>query len=349
MARGRGGAAGGPRVTELASGPPASGSPGREALLFVNFHHVRERSPEDFPGLHHRRPDQLREQLQVLGRRFDFPTPDEVRDILHGGKPFASNLCVVTFDDGLRDHYEYAVPVLAELGVTGVFFVNTGPWEDGRLLAVHMAHLLSARFSYVELAEDFEAAAEECGVSCRLDDVPSDALRDVYRYDDVETRRVKYYLNMLLPQHDREGVLRRVFSRRVGSEEEHARAHYLGREMAREMRSAGHVIGIHSHRHLNLAAAAPEVRRRDLRTNLDYLSEALGSGELRWISYPYGSPNSYDEQVENDARALGCDTGLTMERGVNLASDLAPMHLRRVDTNDVEGGKRPLAWVELGG
>jgi peptidoglycan/xylan/chitin deacetylase (PgdA/CDA1 family) len=336
-------------VTAFPSDLVVSGRAEREALLFVNFHHVRERSPEGFPGLHHRRPDQLREQLQVLGRRFDFPNPDAVRDILHGGKPFGSNLCVVTFDDGLRDHYEHAVPVLAELGVTGVFFVNTGPWEDGRLLAVHMAHLLSARFSYAELAEDFEAAALERGVACRLDDVPPDALREVYRYDDAETRRVKYYLNMLLPQHEREGVLRRVFSRRVGSEQEHARAHYLEREMAREMRSAGHVIGIHSHRHLNLAAISPELRGRDLRTNLDYLSEALGSGSgpLRWISYPYGSPNSYDEQVVNDARALGCDTGLTMRRGLNLASDLSPMCLRRVDTNDVEGGKRPLAWGEL--
>jgi peptidoglycan/xylan/chitin deacetylase (PgdA/CDA1 family) len=322
---------------------------GRNALLFVNFHHVREANSSDFPGLHHRSPQQLTEQVRTLARDFDFATPDAVREIIQGRRAIESNLCVLTFDDGLRDHHDHVAPVLGDLGLEGIFFVNTGPWEDGRLLPVHMAHLLSARYSYVELAADFERSAAERGLSQRLSDVPPESADTVYRYDDAETKRVKYYLNMLLPQEERSHVLRSVFARRIGSEEEHAQNHYLSPEMARELRRRGHAIGLHSHRHANLASESPQRRRRDLETNRMLLSMELGTahGELHWISYPYGSPLSYDEHVVSDARAVGCDTGLTMRRGLNIPPDITPMKLQRVDTNDVVGGKSPLPWSQL--
>jgi len=322
---------------------------GQHALLFVNFHHVRGANPTEFPRLHYRTPAQLREQIRELSRSFEFATPQQVREIVQGRCPLETDLCVLTFDDGLRDHYDHVAPLLAELGLTGVFCVNTGPWEDGRLLSVHMAHLLSARYAYSELAADFEAAAAACGLPHRISDVSAESADTVYRYDDSATRRVKYFLNLLIPQAARADVLRRVFSQRIGSESEHVERHYLGPGMVRELRSAGNEIGLHSHRHLNLASETPEGRRSDLATNRRLLCEALGVGaeELHWISYPYGSPLSYDEQVVSDARAVGCDTGLTMRRGLNVPPEVASMLLKRVDTNDVVGGKAPLPWSQL--
>jgi len=324
---------------------------GRHALLFVNFHHVREKNPTDFPGLHHRSPLQLAEQVRTLARDFDFPTPGAAREIIQGRRAIGSNLCVLTFDDGLRDHHHQVAPVLDDLGLKGIFFVNTGPWEDGRLLPVHMAHLLSARYSYTELADDFERSAAERGLSERLGDVPPEAADSVYRYDDPDTKRVKYYLNMLLPRQERALVLRSVFARRIGSEKEHTLEHYLWPDEVRELRSRGHEIGLHSHRHANFASESPERRRRDLETNRKLLAAELGASdeELRWISYPYGSPLSYDEHVVNDARVVGCDTGPTMRRGLNVPPDVASMQLKRVDTNDVVGGKSPFPWSQLVG
>jgi hypothetical protein len=36
-----------------------------------------------------------------------------------------------------------------------------------------------------------------------------------------------------------------------------------------------------------------------------------------------------------------------MRRGLNVPPDVASMQLRRVDTNDVAGGKAPLSWSQL--
>ena len=322
---------------------------GQCALLFVNFHHVREKNSDEFPGLHHRTLLQLAEQVRILAHDFDFPAPDVVREIVQGREPLESNLCVLTFDDGLRDHRDHVAALLDDLGITAIFFVNTGPWEDGLLLPVHMAHLLSARYSYVELADDFERSAAERGLAQRLSDVSTELPDSVYRYDDSETRRVKYYLNMLLPQAERFHVLRTVFERRIGSERELARKHYLSPGMVRELRRQGHEIGLHSHRHANLASESSERRRMDLETNRRLLSaeRTASDRELYWISYPFGSPLTYDEHVVSDARSVGCDTGLTMSRGLNVVPDMAPMRLKRVDTNDVVGGQSPLPWSRL--
>ena len=180
-----------------------------------------------------------------------------------------------------------------------------------------MAHLLSARYSYSELAGDFEAAAAACGLPHRMSDSPAASADAVYRYDDSATRRVKYFLNMLIPG-PRTPTCCAASSRGASVPNRSAsKCHYLRPGMVRELRGAGNEIGLHSHRHLNLASESPEGRRSDFATNRRLLCEALGvdAGELRWISYPYGSPLSYDEQVVSDARTIGCDYELTISSG----------------------------------
>jgi peptidoglycan/xylan/chitin deacetylase (PgdA/CDA1 family) len=321
---------------------------GRGVLLAVAYHHVREKVDVRFPHLFLRTVEEFRRQLLVLKQRFEFPDPRDVRACLLGQGTIPERSCILTFDDGLRDHHDHVAPVLSELGIRGIFAVNTGPWENGKLLPVHMGHLLSAAFSYEHLAAEFEAGARRRGLLSGLADVPMDKAMVQYRYDTPEVARIKFFINAVIPQEWRAAVMGEVFATHLGADEALAARHYMTPVMVKALYDAGHTIALHSHWHTHLASESDSARRENLGKNVDALQRALGSSYApRWISYPYGSPSSYNGTVIAECAALGCDVGLAMKRGMNAWPLERPMELQRVDTNEVEGGRNPVPWSEL--
>jgi peptidoglycan/xylan/chitin deacetylase (PgdA/CDA1 family) len=320
----------------------------RSILTFVTYHHVKEKMNVNFPDLHFRTVSDFRRQLLTLKKYFEFPDPQDVRiGLLRKGK-IPERSCVLTFDDGLRDHYDYVAPILSELNIHGVFAVNTGPWESGKLLPVHMGHLLSAAFSYERLAVDFESCSRHWGVLIDLDSVPMDKAMVQYRYDNPDVARIKFFINAVIPQELRASIMEDVFRAHLGEDDEFASTHYMTPGMVKMLHDAGHTIALHSHWHTHLASESVKTRSDNLYRNVEALKEAIGCGyRPRWVSYPYGSPSSYNNEVIAECKALGCDIGLTSYCGMNQLPVDSTMELKRVDTNEVEGGKRPIPWSEL--
>jgi peptidoglycan/xylan/chitin deacetylase (PgdA/CDA1 family) len=79
-------------------------------------------------------PDNFRAQLQYLADNgYTAITLTDVYLHLTEGYPLPERPIVLTFDDGYRDAYEVAFPILLEYGFTGTFFVLSTPahheWE----------------------------------------------------------------------------------------------------------------------------------------------------------------------------------------------------------------------------
>jgi len=83
--------------------------------------------------------DRLRADLSVLPDNFDAQmrwlaekhyhtiTLTDLYYYLAVGTPLPPNPILLTFDDGYRDHYENAFPILQKYGFVGTFFVLAGP------------------------------------------------------------------------------------------------------------------------------------------------------------------------------------------------------------------------------
>lgn len=77
-------------------------------------------------------PKQFDDEMALLARRgFTAVSLDRFYELARTGKPL-DHLVLVTFDDGYRDQYEYAVPILERYHFAGTFFVNTGTIGDAR-------------------------------------------------------------------------------------------------------------------------------------------------------------------------------------------------------------------------
>jgi peptidoglycan/xylan/chitin deacetylase (PgdA/CDA1 family) len=65
------------------------------------------------------------QHLDWIGRRFRYVPLDHIGERIEEGRPFDMPVAAVTFDDGYRDVYEHALPVLARKGIPATMFVVT--------------------------------------------------------------------------------------------------------------------------------------------------------------------------------------------------------------------------------
>ena len=114
----------GPRARRHADRPahpaPMSGTAGcrwSSAITGVVDDSRRRRASIIAPMLVSRR--MFERQLDWIGRRFRFVSLDELGSRLESGQPFSTPTATVTFDDGYRDMYEHAFPVLEAQGDSG--------------------------------------------------------------------------------------------------------------------------------------------------------------------------------------------------------------------------------------
>lgn len=87
----------------------------------------------------------LERQLDWVGRRFRFISLDELGEHLESGAPADRSLAAVTFDDGYRDVYEHAFPLLQRKGIPAAIFVVTDLVGTSRLQTHDRLHLVLAR------------------------------------------------------------------------------------------------------------------------------------------------------------------------------------------------------------
>jgi peptidoglycan/xylan/chitin deacetylase (PgdA/CDA1 family) len=79
--------------------------------------------------------DTFRKQMEVLSETHDVVRLDQALDVLSGRRGARRDLAVVTFDDGYRDVYEHAFPVLREMKLPAVAYVPSAFIGTDRRLA----------------------------------------------------------------------------------------------------------------------------------------------------------------------------------------------------------------------
>ena len=94
-------------------------------LQVIMYHYVRDLPNTRFPRIKAMLTDDFRAQVAQLKARYEMATLESALDFLGGTYRPARDLCLLTFDDGLRDHYTDVLPILAEEQIQGLFFIIT--------------------------------------------------------------------------------------------------------------------------------------------------------------------------------------------------------------------------------
>ncbi len=98
-------------------------APFGHGVLVVNYHRIGEASESPFDrGVFSTTADQFDMQMDFLKRNFEVISPHELPVARRMGK---GRFVIVTFDDGYRDNYELAFPILRRHGLKATFFIPT--------------------------------------------------------------------------------------------------------------------------------------------------------------------------------------------------------------------------------
>ena len=120
-------------------------------LTVVMYHYVRD--PGDLAdhgsGIPGMSVHAFEAQLNELSKRHTFVTWQDVRMALQGEHALPNSACLLTFDDGVRDHYLNAFRVLRNHKLSGLFFILDRSKEHGLVLG-HKIHFLLAQLGFTE-------------------------------------------------------------------------------------------------------------------------------------------------------------------------------------------------------
>lgn len=262
------------------------------SLTVMMYHYVRDPGDEaeagsEIPGLP---VTHFETQLDELARRHEMIGWPDLRAGLSGEKSLPPGACLLTFDDGLRDHYLNVFPALRSRGLSGLFFALARGPGDGLALG-HKIHFLLARLGVERLRQAvwlrlkpearaaYERAEERYGAS---------------GYAGGESPEVGVLKSVLQRElsPEAESLLSQLFEEHIGSEAETAREFYLTRDQIAEMAANGMNLGGHSRSHPWFDWVSAAGQAEEIEASAVWLREVEAGP---WaFAYPYGghSPES---------------------------------------------------------
>jgi peptidoglycan/xylan/chitin deacetylase (PgdA/CDA1 family) len=260
-------------------------------------------------------PSEFDSQMDYVRTRMTPLSLAEVAARLDCGEPLPPRAVAVTIDDGFRDAFVHAYPVLRRHGVPATVFLSTGFVDSGEPfwfeLAAHL--LMSVPPHSLELP----------GRRLRL---PSG--------DSVAERRAgsRELLTGLkqLGGAERDPLLRdwsRQFSTLLGPATlEHLRP--VSWAEAREMSGGGVDFGSHTVTHPTLASLRDDEARRELEDSKRRLEQQLGRAVCA-LAYPLGMPGSYDARIKSLAEQAGYRLAMSYLPGANWSGAVDRFDVRR--------------------
>lgn len=299
-------------------------------LTVSNYHYIRENFATPYPSIFGVTPSDFRKQLVLLKNQGDFIEPsylvENVKEVLKS----KDNYFFITFDDGLKEQFEFALPILNELHIPALFFVNSINHIQKKVSLAHQIHLVRSVISSDELFENLVKESNR-----KLSQQEIQKAHQFYRFDNHQSAELKYFLNVLLDFTTQEKFINSIFTKRF-DESEVLEKLYMNTNEIQQLIQRG-FLGSHTHTHLPLGIYDEKTILYELETTKKYL-ENLGGKIIDCVAYPYGTKEAATEKVGELAKQVGYKLGFTTKPAVNNEADHLLL-LNRFDCNDLIGGK----------
>lgn len=289
----------------------------RPAIHILQYHRVNNDRDPFLGGLD---VETFRSQMQHMVANFPMVTLDQFAagDLPGHHKYYAA----VTFDDGYRDNFICAFPILKQLGIPATIFLVTGyidaeqlPWYD----QVRLAFKLTTRTRFL--------ISERGG--------PGGCLNTL-------SNRLRFMEQTLawlrrLAESERRRAMGEVFRALGVAHDLNLPNQMLRWEDVRQMSKNNVSFGAHTVTHPVLSRIPASELKQEIEISKQTIENRLQL-PVSHFAYPFGQTNDFDEQAKCAVRSAGFKTAVTTVWGLNDPED-DPLELKRFtpwETNPTE-------------
>ncbi len=262
-------------------------------------------------------------QIVEISKRFKIlPLEDFVT---HSGD---GRVCSITFDDGWRDNYEFAFPLLKKHGAPATIFLTTGLIGSEKTFWFQRVWDQAVSATRNGLKKEFIGYYGSLAPSWRPADMGDEGISALF--SNLKS----------LPAEKLESISMEAYGA-IGLDRSPERD-VLSWEEVREMSGAGVSFGSHGVNHHILPRLESEMKRREIFESLKMLRDK-GVSVSPFFAYPNGD---WDEESIAFVKEAGYIGAVTTQLG-HHQPDTDPFLLRRIHMHEYMSNSPPLLWFSV--
>ena len=295
---------------------------------FIMYHYVRDLANSNYPKIKGLDIEKFESQLNFLSKNYNVISIEEFHE---GNYNSNKKSCVLTFDDGYIDHFDFVFDRLLKYNMKGAFYAPVDIIDSSKVLDVNKIHLILASASEDLILDRIKHHYSRLQTKNSIDYFIG-KINTSSRYDTKKTIIIKRLLQNVLDLDLRSLICDKLLDEFVNkSEEELSRELYLNRAQISEMIDYGMHFGSHGKSHFWFNSLDQEQQEYEIKESIKFLNSIYKKDFLLTMCYPYGS---YNENTLSLMKKYNFKLALTTIPKVynSLVDDIHK--IPRLDTND---------------
>ena len=297
------------------------------------YHYLRLNKQSDpFPRILGTNIDEFQNHLSMLQKNYHVISLKDALSISTGEDGFnkKNTGILITFDDGLSDHYT-AAKILSELNISAIFFIPTCILEEKLPANPTIIHYTIAVFGIEKFLKEFRESLVNNKLDSKLFDLQYSKSKDNLG----ETiSRIKSTFKYKLGYYDSRKILLDIYKNLFSSEYKNMLSTiHLTESQIRKMLEMGHYVGTHTYSHISVAAT--ELNSDDFIKEIispkNYLEQKFNT-KVNSFSYPFGGKNDCLSSSELIKKTNEYNLAFTVEEILNTRNT-SPYQLGRYQIN----------------
>ncbi len=303
----------------------------------VTYHYVRPIKKSKFPKIKGLELEDFSKQIKFFKTHFNFITIQQFLDSIYHNKDLPLNSILLTFDDGLKDHYSHVFPILRKSKIQGLFFPSGKPIISKSVLDVHKIHFILASCNNIDnLVNNIFEYVRQNQKNFNLEDPEFyfQKLAIPNRFDSKKIIFIKRILQRELPEKLRSTIIAKLFSKYVTkNEQDFSKNLYLSIDEIKEMMSSGMYFGSHGFSHEWLSFLSEKKLQTEIKKGRDFCKIIGVDDNYLTMCYPYGN---FNNNVIKELKKYHFKAAFSVIQNKTNLEKSNLFTLERFDTNDVK-------------